>query len=86
MPLSDPLILENSVADEVFGLYACGLGLCPFIGLACDLLLRRLRGHLPESALKEEHFAKGHRKKSISLQDLNVLCLEGTSPVVPYLP
>ena len=33
------------------------LSLCPFSGLVYDLLLRRLKGYSPESALLEEHLA-----------------------------
>ena len=49
-------------------LYMCGLGLCPFRRLVCDLLLRGGRGLSPDCALPEEYL--GH--------NLDEHCLEQT--------
>ena len=41
-----------------FILYVSRLGLCPFSGLVCDLLLRRVQGYSPESASPEEYLSE----------------------------
>jgi len=51
--------------------FMCGLGLCPFSGLVCDLLLRGGRGRSPECAWPEEYL--GH--------NLDEHCLEDTGPL-----
>jgi len=55
----------------LFVLCTYGLGLCPFIGLVCDLLLRGGRGLSPECTLPEE--CLGH--------DLSEPCVEDTGAV-----
>jgi len=54
-------------------LYMCDLGLCPFSGLVCDLLLRGVRGLSPKCALPEEYLdhncqkSFSHCQQSISM-------------------
>ena len=52
-------------------LYMCDLGLCPFSGLVCDLLLRGCRG-----LSMNEHWQEG-----ISFHNCDVHCLEDTGVV-----
>jgi len=53
-------------------LYMCGLGLCPFSGWVCDLLLRGGQGLSPECASPEEYLS----------HNFDVHCLQDTGPCV----
>jgi len=50
-------------------LHMCGLGLCPFRGLVCDLLLRSRRG---------SSWNATHCQKSILIYNCDMHCLENT--------
>jgi len=66
----DPAHLLPMVSCLSF-LYMCDLGLCPFSGLVCDLLLRGGRG-----LSLNEHWQEG-----ISFHNCDVHCLEDTGVV-----
>jgi len=60
-------------------LYICGLGLCPFSELDCDLLLRGSRELSPNCALQE-------LRKRISVTILVSTACRTAGSMVPYLP
>ena len=58
----------------------CDLGLCPFSGLVCDLLLRGVRGLSPKCALPEEYLDH-NCQKSISLFQMSISMQTPKNPI-----